>query len=80
MSTFDIDSPNPSRRRLVQAGLGAAGLSALPMSTAIAQTGEIVVGAAPPITGVFAFAGVGLHQGLGDYCEWRNANGGVAGR
>jgi branched-chain amino acid transport system substrate-binding protein len=80
MSTFDIDSPNPSRRRLVQAGLGAAGLSALPMSSAIAQSGEIVVGAAPPITGVFAFAGVGLHQGLGDYCEWRNANGGVAGR
>jgi hypothetical protein len=38
------------------------------------------LGAAPPITGVFAFAGVGLHQGLGDYCEWRNANGGVAGR
>jgi branched-chain amino acid transport system substrate-binding protein len=80
MSTFDIDSPNASRRRLVQAGLGAAGLSALPMSSAIAQSGEIVVGAAPPITGVFAFAGVGLHQGLGDYCEWRNANGGVAGR
>lgn len=69
-----------SRRRLVQAGLGAAGLSALPLHTAIAQGGEIVVGAAPPITGVFAFAGVGLHQGLGDYCEWRNANGGVAGR
>jgi branched-chain amino acid transport system substrate-binding protein len=70
-----------SRRRLLGAGLGAAAASALPMHAALAQTGELVVGAAPPITGVFAFAGVGLHQGLGDYCEWRNqAKGGVAGR
>lgn len=79
------DHPNdPLRRRLVGAGVGAAGaaaLSALPLSAAIAQSGELVVGAAPPITGVFAFAGVGLHQGLGDYCEWRNATKkGVAGR
>jgi len=69
------------RRRIVGAGVGAAGLAALPLHSAIAQSGEIVIGAAPPITGVFAFAGVGLHQGLGDYCEWRNATkGGVAGR
>jgi len=69
------------RRRMVGAGVGAAGLAALPLHSAIAQSGEIVIGAAPPITGVFAFAGVGLHQGLGDYCEWRNATkGGVAGR
>jgi len=72
---------NPARRRIVNAGLGSAALSSLPLTSAIAQTGEIVVGAAPPITGVFAFAGVGLHQGLGDYCEWRNqAKKGVAGR
>jgi branched-chain amino acid transport system substrate-binding protein len=68
------------RRRVLAAGLGAAGLSALPLMPAIAQSGDIVVGAAPPITGVFAFAGVGLHQGLNDYCEWRNTKGGVAGR
>jgi len=69
------------RRRMVGAGVGAAGLAALPLHSAIAQSGEIVIGAAPPITGVFAFAGAGLHQGLGDYCEWRNATkGGVAGR
>ncbi|HSM22189.1 MAG TPA: ABC transporter substrate-binding protein, partial [Rubrivivax sp.] len=80
MSEFQHPAADPTRRRLVQAGLGAAGLSALPWMPAIAQSGEIVVGAAPPITGVFAFAGVGLHQGLGDYCEWRNANGGIAGR
>ena len=79
MHTDDLS--NPSRRRVVAAGLGAAGFSALPLQAALAQTGELVVGAAPPITGVFAFAGAGLHQGLGDYCEWRNqAKGGVAGR
>lgn len=72
---------NPSRRRVLGAGLGFAGLAAgLPIMPAIAQSGEIVFGAAPPITGVFAFAGIGLHQGLNDYCEWRNTKGGIAGR
>lgn len=79
MSQYDHPT-DPFRRRMVGASLGAAGLATLPLHSAIAQSGEIVVGAAPPITGVFAFAGVGLHQGLGDYCEWRNTKGGVAGR
>ena len=62
------DTPHDlSRRHLLGAGLGAAAASALPLRAALAQSGELVVGAAPPITGVFAFAGVGLHQGLGDY-------------
>jgi branched-chain amino acid transport system substrate-binding protein len=75
------DLGSPQRRRIVAGGLGAAGLSALPLAAALAQGGEIVVAAAPPITGVFAFAGVGLHQGLGDYCQWRNeTKKGVAGR
>lgn len=75
-------SINTNRRRMVQAGLAGAGLSSmgLPLSSALAQSGEIVVGAAPPITGVFAFAGVGLNAGLGDYCEWKNTKGGIAGR
>jgi branched-chain amino acid transport system substrate-binding protein len=72
---------NPTRRRVLGAGLGVAGLAAgLPIMPAIAQSGEIIFGAAPPITGVFAFAGLGLHQGLGDYCDWRNTKGGIAGR
>jgi len=72
---------NPTRRRILGAGVGVAGLAAgMPIMPAIAQTGEIVFGAAPPITGVFAFAGLGLHQGLNDYCEWRNTKGGIAGR
>ncbi|MFZ4479155.1 MAG: ABC transporter substrate-binding protein [Rhodoferax sp.] len=74
------NSPNFLRRRILAAGLGATGLSAWPVLPAIADNGDIVIGAAQPITGVFAFAGVGLNQGLGDYCEWRNTKGGVAGR
>ena len=73
---------NPIRRRMLGAGLSAAGLASagLPLRAAFAQSGEIVFGAAPPITGVFAFAGLALHQGLGDYCDWRNSKGGIAGR
>jgi branched-chain amino acid transport system substrate-binding protein len=72
---------NPARRRVLGAGLGIAGLAAgLPSMPAIAQSGEIVFGAAPPITGVVAVAGLGGHQGLGDYCNWRNTKGGIAGR
>ena len=72
------DFSHLSRRRIVGAGLGAAGLSALPLSSAIAQTGEIVVGAAPPITGVFAFAGVGLHRvGAGDDVASRDPDRGL---
>ncbi len=79
--SLDHDLNYPQRRRIVAGGLGAAGLAALPLSAALAQGGEIVVAAAPPITGVFAFAGAGLHQGLGDYCQWRNeTKKGVAGR
>lgn len=77
MNQNNIDLP---RRRILGAGATGIAASALPWMPAIAQSGEIVFGAAPPITGVFAFAGVGLHQGLGDYCEWRNSKGGIAGR
>ena len=75
----NMSTPNPSRRRILSAGAAATGLTTLGLP-ALAQSGEIVFGAAPPITGVFAFAGVGLHQGLGDYCEYRNSKGGIAGR
>jgi len=72
-----------TRRRALQGIAAAGGLSALglPLQVLSQQASELVVAAAPPITGVFAFAGVGLNQGLGDYCDWRNeARGGVAGR
>jgi branched-chain amino acid transport system substrate-binding protein len=72
-----------TRRSVIQRSSALAGFSALgtPLQAWAQSKDEIVVGAAPPITGVFAFAGVGLNQGLGDYCEWRNeVKGGVAGR
>jgi branched-chain amino acid transport system substrate-binding protein len=73
---------NVPRRRIVQAGLAAAGTSALgmPLRTALAQSGEIVIGAAPPITGVFAFAGAAFQVAFTDWTEWKNAHGGIAGR
>jgi branched-chain amino acid transport system substrate-binding protein len=71
-----------NRRTVVQA-LGAAatiGPFAIGSSYAQAQKGDIVIGAGQPITGVFAFAGVAMNNGLGDFVQWKNANGGVQGR
>ena len=71
-----------TRRRVVQS-LGAAaalGPFALRPSQAQAHQGDIVIGAAQPITGVFSFAGVAMNMGLADYVAWRNGKGGVAGR
>jgi branched-chain amino acid transport system substrate-binding protein len=71
-----------NRRRLVQ-GLGAAaslGPFAIGSSHGQAARGDIVIGAAQPITGVFSFAGVAMNMGLNDYCAWRNSKGGVMGR
>jgi branched-chain amino acid transport system substrate-binding protein len=70
-----------NRRQIVQ-GLGAATLAPLVglQGAAHAQQGDIVVGGAQPITGVFAFAGLQMHYGLGDYIDWRNGKGGVQGR
>jgi branched-chain amino acid transport system substrate-binding protein len=74
MSTFD-------RRRFIGSSAAAGALATLgtPLR-AFAQSGEIVLGAAPPISGVFAFAGAGLHAGLNDWTEWKNSKGGIAGR
>ena len=61
MSVFD-------RRKFIGSGLAASALASLgaPLR-AFAQGGEIVIGAAPPISGVFAFAGAGLHAALADW-------------
>ncbi len=69
------------RRKLVK-GIGAVaavGPFAIGASHAQAHKGDIVIGAAQPITGVFAFAGAAMNNGLNDFVEWKNANGGVAG-
>ena len=71
-----------NRRTVVQA-IGAAatiGPFSIGSSWAQAHKGDIVIGAGQPITGVFAFAGVAMNNGLNDFVQWKNANGGVQGR
>ena len=70
------------RRNLIQAAGAAAALGpfALSGASAQAQKGEIVIAASQPITGVFAFAGTAMNNGLNDFVQWKNANGGVVGR
>ena len=71
-----------NRRRLVQT-IGAAatlGPFAIGKSSAQAHKGDIVIGGAQPITGVFSFAGVAMNNGLNDFVQWKNSKGGVAGR
>ena len=71
-----------TRRQLVQS-LGAAaslGPFAIGSSQAQAHKGDIVIGAAQPMTGVFSFAGVAMNMGLNDFCAWKNTKGGVMGR
>ena len=73
---------NINRRRLVQT-IGAAasfGPFAIGRASAQAHKGEIVIGAAQPITGVFSFAGVAMNNGLNDFVQWKNSKGGVMGR
>ncbi len=70
------------RRKLIQAAGSAAALApfAIRGASAQAQKGEIVIAASQPITGIFAFAGTAMNNGLNDFVLWKNANGGVAGR
>lgn len=72
---------NIQRRKLVKA-IGAAATVGTwgGMAQAQAHKGDIVIGAAHPITGIFSFAGVQLNNAFNDYVAWKNANGGVAGR
>jgi branched-chain amino acid transport system substrate-binding protein len=71
------------KRRTVVQALGAAttlGPFAIGSSWGQAHQGDVVIGAGQPITGVFAFAGVAMNNGLNDFVQWKNANGGVAGK
>lgn len=67
--------PNSMRKWLVTL-LAAAGIGTAP---AQAQE-EIVIGGSIPMTGVFAFAGIGVHAGITDYVKIVNDAGGVKGR
>ncbi|TCT08780.1 amino acid/amide ABC transporter substrate-binding protein (HAAT family) [Tepidamorphus gemmatus] len=65
-----------TRRTLV--AMSAAGLltAALPVQA----SDDIVIGGSIPLTGVFAFAGVGIEAGIQDYLKILNEAGGIDGR
>lgn len=68
-----------SRRAFNSLGLGAA--IVVPTGTRLfAQAPELVIGAANPMSGVFAFAGVEGFEGGRDYFEAINRAGGIQGR
>ena len=67
------------RRTLMTAGAAAAAAAALPIP-ALAQAEDIVLGGSIPMTGVFAFAGIGVNAGISDYVKIVNDAGGVKGR
>ena len=66
------------RRKLL---LAAGATLAAPLA-AHAQAGgeDIVIGGSIPMTGVFAFAGVGVNAGISDYVKIVNDAGGIKGR
>lgn len=68
-----------TRRQALAAGIGAGALAA-GIRPGFAQAGEIVIAGSIPLTGVFAFAGIGINDGLSDYVKIANEAGGVGGR
>lgn len=68
-----------NRMKTWLAALAAAGTMGL-APAASAQQEEIVLGGSIPLTGVFAFAGVGIDAGIKDYVKIVNDAGGIKGR
>lgn len=72
------------KRRDMLRLMGAAGASAAALGgggfRAWAQEGELVIGGSIPLTGAFAFAGIGIERGMSDYIKMINDEGGIAGR
>ncbi|MEG0786653.1 MAG: ABC transporter substrate-binding protein [Comamonas sp.] len=79
MEKTQISQP---RRKLLMAAAaaGASALSASPLSVLAQSSEEIVIGGSIPMTGVFAFAGVGINAGITDFVKMTNDAGGVEGR
>jgi branched-chain amino acid transport system substrate-binding protein len=61
-------------------GVAATAASMLGASAARAADDDIVLGGSIPMTGVFAFAGIGVHAGISDYLKIVNDAGGINGR
>ncbi|HLT26594.1 MAG TPA: ABC transporter substrate-binding protein [Zeimonas sp.] len=74
-------SVSKTRRSAVTAIAAATGLALAPKAALAQSSGEeIVIGGSIPMTGVFAFAGIGIHAGIQDCVKIVNDSGGVAGR
>lgn len=72
--------PTSDRRRALVLG-GSAALAAAALPRAVRAQGEdIVIGGSIPMTGVFAFAGIGINAGIADYVKIANDAGGIKGR
>ncbi|KZE27981.1 ABC transporter substrate-binding protein [Chelatococcus daeguensis] len=70
-----------TRRHVLSAGAAMGAGLALGIRPLAAQgADEIVLGGSIPLTGVFAFAGIGIHAGIQDYLKIVNDAGGVEGR
>lgn len=72
-----------SRRSMLQlmgASALASGTLGFTATELRAQDGELVIGGSLPLTGVFAFAGIGIEKGMQDYIKMVNDLGGIAGR
>ncbi|MCD6674118.1 MAG: ABC transporter substrate-binding protein [Burkholderiaceae bacterium] len=70
-----------TRRNAVGAIAAATGLALAPKAAFAQSAGEdIVLGGSIPMTGVFAFAGIGIHAGIQDCVKIVNEAGGIQGR
>lgn len=67
-------------RRTVLAALVAAGLAVGSLAPQARAADDIVLGGSIPLTGVFAFAGEGIHAGIQDWVKMVNEQGGIDGR
>lgn len=77
--THSKQAPSLRRRSIVLAAAAGAAALAAPL-TAQAQAEDIVIGGSIPMTGVFAFAGIGINAGMADYVKIVNDAGGIKGR
>ena len=66
-------------RRLFTTTALAAALAVAGNAQALEEGEDIVLGGSIPMTGVFAFAGIGIHAGIGDYVDMINEQGGIDG-
>lgn len=69
------------KRNSITRWLNSLALALGLIATSTTQAGEpIVIGGSIPMTGVFAFAGLGIHDGITDYVKIVNDAGGIKGR